>query len=155
MGIRQAFVALLMCAPFSGFAECVCQYNYGDHLVTPQVVTSAEACKEHVGNDLAHRYLDKEICVGSNQIEVGWSCGDRLSSSRDHRCEDLGLGIIREQLSEVQSESFRLSPKVECEDESYRLRPLTPVGEVEDDSRESFRIKPWKQGVKVRYRVSF
>lgn len=134
-------------------AECQCVYNYDQNLLPAQTVSSPEACRSLIGSDLSHRYLDHEICDGGGSLILGWSCGERISPARMHRCEDIGMGIIKEQLGEIFSVSL-VGPEVECDEEEFRLRPLV-APESRDDSSEQFRIKPWKRGVKVRYRLEF
>ncbi len=154
--MRFWFITIFFLWSSYSLAQCECRYNYGQNLIAPQTVESMGACKTLIGADLSQRYLDHEICSTGGTIEVGWSCGGIVSPARMHQCADIGMGIIRDQVTEVFLATPSLEPHPECneEEEAYRLRPLLPY-ETTEESREEFRVKPWKRGVRVRYRLQF
>lgn len=152
--MRSGIILMLILWSAFSFAQCECRYNYEQNLLPTQTVASVDACRALIGADLSQRYLDHEICTSGESVEVGWSCGSRVSEARAHRCADIGMGIIREQVGEIFPSTAAMGPELDCDQEEYRLRPLVSP-ETLDESREQFRIKPWKRGVKVRYRLEF
>jgi hypothetical protein len=151
---KVSFLSLCFSAP--AWSDCACRYTYEDQMVSPVNVPSPEVCKSLIGTDLSQRYLDQDICgAGKSVVKLGWSCGDRVSEASDHSCADIGFGIVREQLQGVAGVNFDLVPKQECDDEPYRLQTLRPVVGETDDSTDRFKVTPWKQGVRVKYRHRF